>query len=90
MRTKQKSCMRSGGKMFNANVIEIENLIDLRRAYRLSRRDVSQRLGCVHSTIYKWEKGYHSPSPFYLKSLRRFVSCYPFDRARSGDIGGAL
>jgi DNA-binding transcriptional regulator YiaG len=66
---------------------EVERLIVMRQRFNLPRRYVSWRIGVHPSTIFRWEKGYTSPSFLSRKALASMLAKYPGERARSG---GAL
>lgn len=48
------------------------NVYKIRRAAKLSQYHLAEKIGCVRSTVQKWESGQTSPNPYYAKRLLDF------------------
>jgi transcriptional regulator with XRE-family HTH domain len=57
------------GSTVNTN-LERTNMVKARRAVHLSQAEVAKKMGVTPTTYIGWEKGYHLPRLYQLKSLR--------------------
>ena len=59
------------------STLERERLVMLRKAHKLSVRDLAGRIGVYPSTLLDWETGYKSPVAFNLDCWRQALGVSP-------------
>jgi len=40
---------------------------------RISARQVAERFGVSRMTVYNWFRGVHSPHPYYVPAVQRYI-----------------